>query len=145
MHEPYVLIDDAIALRARHALLGEPKADVAAHSEPGEQRIALEHDAAIRPRPADGPAPQAQATGGRMQEAADEIEQRALAATARSDDRDEFALLDRKVDRGQRPHRLRAVAIGHGDVADLQASRRHLVTRTRSSHRHRDLSLYLGR
>ena len=87
-----------------------------------KQRIALEHDAAIGPRPGDRPAAQADLARGRLHESADEIEQGALAAAARPDDGDELVLARRTGRSTRAPTTAaRAVAVAHGDVAQLQA------------------------
>ena len=49
------------------------------------------------------------------EEAADDVEQRALAAAGRTDDRDELALGDREIDASEREHRAIVAAIGFGD------------------------------
>ena len=82
---------------ARDARALQPEQDVLAHREPGKQRVFLEHDAAIDARAGDAAAvDQHLAFGG--EKAADDIEQRALAAARRTDDRDELALADRQID-----------------------------------------------
>ena len=104
-----------------HAALLEPECDVAGDRQPREQRIALEHDAAFRPGAADRRAFEQQLARARRQEAADEVEQGALAAAARADDRDELVAVDREVDPLEGGHRARAGAIAHGDASRLEA------------------------
>src|SRR2546425_3726014 len=70
-------------------------ADVALDGPPGKERELLEDHAAIRPRPGDLAAVDADLTGIRRDEAAENVEQGALAAAARADDRDELAVGDR--------------------------------------------------
>src|SRR2546426_3729625 len=67
VHEAHVLLDDAVALGARHAFLVQAVGDVRAHGEPGKERIALEHDAAVGTRSGDRPAAQANAARSRPQ------------------------------------------------------------------------------
>src|SRR5205085_6782578 len=122
-----VLGDDAIALRLGNALFLEPVADVPGDGSPREERVALEDDAAVGPGPRDRRAVQQDPAGARRQEAADEIEQRALAAAARADDGDEFLAGDREVYRLQRADRGRALAVAHRDTANVESIRRHLA------------------
>jgi hypothetical protein len=127
VYQAHVLADDALALAARQALLLQSVGDVPAHREPRKERVALEHDAAVRTRSFHQAPPQPDGSGSGLQEAAYEIEQRALAAAARSDDGDEFALGDIEIDELERAHRLRAFAIAHGDGAQLEVRVRHLA------------------
>ena len=84
--------------RLADAALGQPVFHIAEHGLPGKQREVLEHDAAVRPRLADRRAAHADFAGRAGHEAADHVQQRALAAAARSDDGDEFAVADRQRD-----------------------------------------------
>jgi len=59
-------------------------------------RSLLKHHAAIGTRGADRPSAQPQLAGGRRLEAADDVQERALAAAGRPDDGDEFVLVDRQ-------------------------------------------------
>ncbi len=83
-------------LRALLALVaGEPHPleaveDVGAHALPGKQREVLEHDAAVGARRADRLALDQDLAGLGRQEAADQIEQRRLAAAGRAEQREEF-------------------------------------------------------
>jgi hypothetical protein len=71
-------------MRARQAALAQPEADVVEHGQPGEERVALEHHAAVGPGAVDAPAvEQHLARGGHIQPG-DDAQQRALAATVRS-------------------------------------------------------------
>ena len=93
-HQRHVALDDLGALRARWR--GSPPAqaelDVAAHREPGKDAVLLEDHAAVRAR-ARRSARRRAAPGRRWaDEAADDVEQRRLAAARRADDRDELAL-----------------------------------------------------
>ena len=89
------------------------------YGQPREQRIALEHDAAIVSGAADRPVAKPYLAGGRLQESADQIEQRALAATARPDDRDELVRFDGQPDRFERRDGVGPFAVTHRDVAQL--------------------------
>jgi hypothetical protein len=81
----------------------------------------LEDDTAIRSWPGDRAAAQTQAARARPQEAADQVQQSALAAAARPNDGDELVFADVEINVSQRVHGLRAVAIPHFDGAHLQA------------------------
>ena len=50
-----VVAGDLLALGLRHAAQLEPEGDVAQHRRPGHQREILEHEGALRARPADQP------------------------------------------------------------------------------------------
>src|SRR6185369_6593739 len=47
------LLDLAIALRLGHVAGLQPELDIAAHRHPREQRVLLEHDSSVAPRPRD--------------------------------------------------------------------------------------------
>src|SRR5262249_45833723 len=87
------------ALRSRHAAHLEAVIDVLRDRQPGEQRVFLEHDAAVDAGTGDGLAADLDyaAVGGN--ESAQDVKQRALAAARRPDDRDELALRHVDVDR----------------------------------------------
>ena len=73
---------------------------------PREEGELLEHHAAVRPRPRDLTAVNANLAGVARDEAAEDVQQRALAATARADDRDEFTVGDgqaRQIEHLERP------------------------------------------
>ena len=65
---------------------------------PGKQREMLEHDAAVGARRADRLALDQDLAGLDRQEAADQIEQRRLAAAGRTEQREEFAAAARSSD-----------------------------------------------
>jgi hypothetical protein len=69
----------------------QPVLDVVAHPHPREHAILLEHHAAVRPRPLHDRARDRDAPRGGLQQARDELQQRALAAAGRPDDADELA------------------------------------------------------
>ena len=67
--------------------------DILANRQPGEQRVLLEHDAAVRARFGDRLAVEPGLAKRRLDETGDDAEQGRLAATRRPDQRDEFARL----------------------------------------------------
>ncbi|MNZ89010.1 hypothetical protein D3C78_1079130 [compost metagenome] len=85
-----VVLDDLLALASRQATTLEAELDVVAHVEPGEQRVALEHHAAIRPRPVDALAADVDVALGRLGQPGGEVEQARLAAAGRADDHREL-------------------------------------------------------
>src|SRR5256712_3630932 len=93
VHHLQVLADGGVDLRARRALGLEAPGDVAGYGAPGKKRELLEHHAAVRAGAADLLAvhPDAAAALG-LDEAADDVQESALAAAARADDGDELAL-----------------------------------------------------
>src|SRR5260221_13703271 len=111
-----------LALGARAALLLEPVEDVLPHGLPGIEREILEGDAATGPRPGDGPAGDADAPRLDRQEAAEQVEQCALAAAARPEQREELPLPHVERDAVERQHRLAARrAIGGAHRAEGDA------------------------
>ncbi len=94
------------------ALYLEAELGVVQDRAPGKQRMLLEHitDRAFDRRR--GAAEYLEATGLHGQQACEKIQQRALAAPARTDDRDELAVRDREVDVVQDGQRL-ATALAH--------------------------------
>src|SRR5438034_3049254 len=123
VHHLQVLADGGVDLRARHALGLEAPGDVAGHGAPGKKRELLEHHAAVRAGAADLLAVHADAAAALgLDEAADDVQEGALAAAARADDGDELALalaepLD--VEDFERPAVL---AVDLGDAAGLQCN-----------------------
>ena len=98
---------DAAAISARGASgLAQSEGDVVAYVEPGKGRVLLEYDAdPIRYVAVDQRALQHDGAGGGTAQARDDLEQRRLAATGRTDDREEFAPLDVEIDRPERVDR----------------------------------------
>ncbi|MNI70606.1 hypothetical protein D3C73_1264280 [compost metagenome] len=82
-HFVHVVIDDVLALRRRHATPLEAELDVLAHRQPREQRVALEHHAAVRAGAFDLLAANVNLTRGRFGQAGGEIQQARLAAARR--------------------------------------------------------------
>src|SRR5215472_1408724 len=97
--------------------------DVGAHRLPRKQREMLKDDAAIGTRRADRLALDEYLAGFRGEKAADEIEQRRLAAAGGSEQRDEFthAHVERHVlEREHRPPARWAIAMAHACDGDLR-------------------------
>src|SRR5262249_6914371 len=69
----------------------EAPGDVAGDRLPGKEREFLEHHAAVGPGAVDQPTVNTDRSGVGRDEAPHDVEQRALAAAARADDRDELA------------------------------------------------------
>ncbi|MNQ66294.1 hypothetical protein D3C85_807840 [compost metagenome] len=82
-HFVHVVIDDVLALRRRHATPLEAELDVLPHRQPREQRVALEHHAAVRAGAFDLLAANVNLTRGRFGQAGGEIQQARLAAARR--------------------------------------------------------------
>jgi hypothetical protein len=106
------------ALALGQSLHLERPCDVLDGGEPGKQRELLEHHAAIGARRPDRTAVEPQVAGGRGLEAAEDVQERALAASGRPDDRDELVLIDgerQAVDRRDAAvvDRERLIEIGH--------------------------------
>src|SRR5207253_2455519 len=68
--------------------------DIVGHRHPGKQRVLLEYQAAVAARPGDRRAVHAERARGERNEPRDHIEEGALAAAARADQAQEFALPD---------------------------------------------------
>jgi hypothetical protein len=101
---------------ARQPLLLEAVKDVLPYRLPGIKREALEDDAAVGAGAGDRLAGDRDGAGLHRQEAPEQIEQRALAAAARAQQRQELALLDLERNALERQHRLaagRAISVAH--------------------------------
>jgi hypothetical protein len=112
----------------RHALAGgpvrEPEADVALDGLPREQRVVLEHHAALGRRAGDRPPVDRDAPGRRRLEAGEQVQHGRLAAARRADDREELALphVERQVlDRDGRPVAVRVEALADALDDELRA------------------------
>src|SRR5262249_26336004 len=81
----------------RHALTLEAELDVLEHRAPRKQRVALEHHATIGSGARDVPAVHPDRAARQRLEAGREMEERALAASRRSHDAEEFPVAHRKV------------------------------------------------
>src|SRR5262249_49738757 len=77
-------------LRKRPAENREGKQNVVADRAPGQENGTLEHHPGVARRSGHGLPPEEDPPRGRRDEAPDQLEQRALAAPARPDDRDEL-------------------------------------------------------
>ena len=104
-------------LGARQAALAQAEADVLEHRQPGEERVALEHHAAVGARAFDAPAVEQHLAGGRLVEPGDDAQQRALAAARGAEDGDE-------------------VVLGHLQVGGLQRQRRRAPASRRKAAAH---------
>jgi len=105
---------------AEHAL--HRQVDVAEAGEPRQQRVVLEHHAAVRPRAVDVLVGEQDGARASLQESRHQVEQRALAAAGVADEADELALLHGEVDAGQDVR----IAEGHVDALyGEEALRRH--------------------
>ena len=99
----------------RHALELEPELDVVLHGPPGQQPEFLEHHGAVGARTADAPAVQRELAGIGLDQAEQDVEERALAAARWPDDRQELALVNLDVEALQRAHRP-AVGRPEGEI-----------------------------
>ena len=86
------------ALRAPLARGSQRELDIAEGGEPGQQRVALEDDAAVEPRAVDRLAIDGDSALVLAVEPGDDREKRGLAAAGGADERDEFVLADGEVD-----------------------------------------------
>ena len=103
-------VRDLQLLRARQAALAQAEADVVQHRQPGEQRVALEHHAAVGAGAVDALAVEQHLAGGRVVQPGDDAQQRALAAAAGAEDGDEVVLGHVQVGGLQRQRRCRSGA-----------------------------------
>ncbi len=109
-----------LALGPRHALHPQAEGDVLQHAEPGHQGVALEHHAAVGPRPGDRAPVEENPSFGRRLEAGDAVEQRRLPAARSAERHHELPRLDRQVDPGQGEGRALALAVLDAELGDLQ-------------------------
>jgi hypothetical protein len=129
-----------VAATARAALHLHAVAHIVEHGAPGQQAGVLEHHRAVDARSLNPLAANGQRAFVVGQETRDDIEQRGLAAAARPDDGDEFAIVNRKRDvREREEFRLLALpeipvrhvlddelgVAGLGLVCELNNGRRH--------------------
>ena len=118
MHEIEIVGGLGDALGPRQSLHLERPSDVLDGGEPGKQRELLEHHAAIGAGWPDRGAVEAQFAAARRLEAADDVQERALAAAGRAHDGNELVLVDgqrQAIDGGDAPvlDRERLVEIAH--------------------------------
>src|SRR6478735_4638728 len=98
----------------------EAPGDVAGHALPRKERELLEHHAAVGPRAAHFLAVDADAAGLGGDEAADDVQERALAAAARPDHGDELALAHRELRDLDDGKGLAAALVALGDARGFQ-------------------------
>src|SRR5580700_10047283 len=113
-----------------HALEQHAEADVFQDGVPGKQRVLLEHEGdVLRHRPAHRLAGDFDSAAGWRHQAADDVEQRGLAAAARPDQAEQFAAGDVERRVGKRADMLRLARLAElvRDVfdADRGVARRH--------------------
>src|SRR5262249_33472478 len=107
-----------------------PNDRVGEHGAPRQKIVALEQEAAIAARAAHRASVERHFARAGSFEAGDDAQKRGLAAARRTDDRDELAALDRKIDVLQRLQFAERLA----EMGDLELARhRALVSRFRSS------------
>src|SRR6185437_448911 len=94
-----------MALIGRHALEFEAEFDVVLDGAPRQQPEFLKHHGAVAARAGDALAVHQHVARIRFGQAEQNIEEGALAAAGRPDDREELALLDIDIEIAQRPHR----------------------------------------
>src|SRR6266478_4222448 len=111
-------IHNGLALCSRHAGHFEPVADVLRDRQPGKQRIFLEHNPAVDTRPDDGLAIDGGAAAVGGNEAAQDVEQCALAAPGGSHNGDELAFPDFELDAGQGRHFAVPTPVAFMQVSD---------------------------
>ena len=99
-----------------HGLHGE--FHVLPYGQPGEQRIGLEHQAAILARPADRRTPEQDLAAVRFDQSCHGIYQRGLPGPGKAEDCDEFAFPDVQVDAAQNIGNVAGLANeGFGQIA----------------------------
>src|SRR5262249_12219179 len=98
-------VHDLGSLRRRHAFLAQAEGDVVGDAEPGEQRVRLEHHAAVGAGCAHRVTIKQDLAGGRLIEAGDQAQEGRLAATGRPENRDEVVVGHRERRRLERTRR----------------------------------------
>jgi hypothetical protein len=101
-YEFHELVGDRLHLGARQPPLARAEADVLAHRHPGEQRVVLEHHAAVAAGAADALAVDEDLAAGWLLEAGDDAQHSGLAAAGSADQTDELALRDGRIDAAER-------------------------------------------
>ena len=122
-----VLGDHFVDMRARRASSLESPGDVAGDGLPGKERELLEHHAAIRAGAGHRIAVDADRAGVGIDEAAHDVQERALAAAARADHGDELALARGEALDIQDLERLAILGIRLAEAGDLQRDGAHAV------------------
>ena len=100
--ESHEFVRDLVDLPPRQPALARAEADVLAHGEPGEQRVILEHHAAIAARTGDAPPIHQDLAGGRLLEPRDDAQHGRLAAAGGADQAHELALCDGRINAAER-------------------------------------------
>ena len=114
------VIDDGAARRlASSAVCAQRKLDIGFHRAPGQQRKILEHEGQRIEAVGRRRAAQFRAALARLQQAAEDRQQRALAAAGGTDDRDHLARRDRERHVVEHLERAEAVADMVGDQVHL--------------------------
>src|SRR5437899_7785258 len=103
---------DFVLLPRRHPLFAQSEADVLPHGEPRKKRVALEHHSAVRTRTFDWRAVEHHSARGRHVEASDDAQERGLAASGRTEDRNEIVVGNGKRNRQKRYGRSAAAHAG---------------------------------
>src|SRR5579872_2926017 len=85
------MLDNPIAFCRRQSSYAIAEQDIVAHREPRKERVFLEHHAAIRIRPANLAAVHGDSSCRRLDEPGNGFQERALPASARSDDAHELS------------------------------------------------------
>jgi hypothetical protein len=108
---------------ARCRRSASPEHHVLEDRAPRQQQILLQHEGDLRVRPRDALAVDKGRTFARRGQAGADIQERAFAATARPDQRNDFAVADRKADITDGGERAAAAAVGktHRDIAVFEA------------------------
>ena len=112
-------VADLVLLRKLHALLAQAETDVLADVEPGEERVALEHHAAVGAGAHDPGAVEPDLAGRRRLEPGDQPQQGGLAAARRAQHRDEVVVGDFEPDRQQRLRRRGVALVAGKDLGNV--------------------------
>ena len=119
-----VVIDDLLALRRRHAATLEAELDVLPHGQPREQRVALEHHAAIRAGALHLLTADVDLSFRGLIQAGREVQQTRLAAARRPDQHRELLIRDFERNLIQcSEHTAIGLLITQADLVHLQAWR----------------------
>ncbi len=116
-----VVIDDLLALSGCHTATLEAELDVLPHRQPGEQRVALEHHAAIRTRPLNLLATDVDFAFRGLIQSGGEVQQTRLAAPRRPDQYGKLLIWHFKrhlIQRGK--HATVGLLIAKADLVHLQ-------------------------
>ena len=116
-------LDDRLDLGARPALRLESPGDIARDRLPREKRELLEHHAAVGTRSAHILSVDADRARIRRDEAAHDVQERALAAAARPDDGDELAFGGGEAFDVEDGERLAVLVVGLAQARDFKGGR----------------------